>query len=63
MLRGDAITRGLLVAINGRRDVRVILEMASHLPDRPSARQVLRRWVEIADSLRAVAALAMHLPV
>ena len=62
VLRGDAVTRGLLAAIDGHRDVRIILEMASHLPDRPSARQVLHRWVEIAGSLRAVAALAMHLP-
>jgi len=37
-----------------------IFEIAMRLPDRPSARQVQRRWLEAADPLRAVAALAMH---
>ncbi|MFA7249304.1 MAG: class I SAM-dependent methyltransferase [Dehalococcoidia bacterium] len=62
-LGGDAITRRLLGAIDGQRDVASILEAASRLPERPSARQVLRRWVESADALRAVGALSMHLPL
>jgi SAM-dependent methyltransferase len=57
---GDAITRSLLGAIDGVRDVAGIFEIAMRLPDRPSARQVQRRWLEAADPLRAVAALAMH---
>ena len=59
---GDAITRSLLGGIDGRRDVATIFERALALPDRPSARQVQRRWLEAADPLRAAAALAMHLP-
>lgn len=61
-LGGDAITRALLGAVDGTRDVAAILDAAMRLPDRPSARQVQKRWVEAADGLRSVAALAMHLP-
>lgn len=59
---GDAVTRSLLGAIDGARDVAGIFEIAMRLPDRPSARQVQRRWLEAVDPLRAVAAVAMHHP-
>ncbi|MDA0302477.1 MAG: class I SAM-dependent methyltransferase [Chloroflexi bacterium] len=59
---GDAITRSLLGAIDGVRDVAGIFEITMRQPDRPSARQVQRRWLEAVDPLRAVAALAMHRP-
>ena len=59
---GDAITRSLLGSVDGTRDVSSMFAIAMRLPDRPSARQVQRRWVETADALRAAAALAMHLP-
>ncbi len=62
-LGGDAITRSLLRDIDGQRTVGDLFERASHLSDRPSARQVQRRWAEIADPLRAVGALALHLPL
>jgi len=61
-LGGDAVTRTLLGAVDGTRDVAGIMDAATRLPDRPSARQVQKRWLEAADGLRAVAALAMHLP-
>lgn len=60
---GDTVTRALLGAIDGRRNLRSILDVAERLPERPSARNVARRWVEAAGPLRAVAALAMHLPL
>ncbi len=60
---GDAITRSLLGSVDGTRDVATMFEIAARLPDRPSRRQVQRRWVEAADALRAAAALAMHLPM
>ena len=60
VLGGDAITRCLLGGIDGTRTVAELYELAAQLPDRPSARQVQRRWIEIAEPLRAVAALAMH---
>ncbi|MGE3858298.1 MAG: hypothetical protein AB7G21_15200 [Dehalococcoidia bacterium] len=59
---GDPVTRALLGAIDGTRDVATILEVAATLPERPSARSVQKRWLEVADGLRSVAALAMHLP-
>ena len=59
-LGGDAITSSLLRGVDGTRTVADILDEASRLSDRPSPRQVLRRWVEIADGLRAVGALALH---
>ena len=59
---GDTVTRALLGAIDGRRNLRGILDVAERLPERPSARNVARRWAEAAGPLRAVAALAMHLP-
>lgn len=61
-LRGDGLTRALLGAIDGRRDVAGIFEVAARLPERPTATQIRRRWAEVVDPLRAVAALAMHLP-
>ena len=50
------------------RRVRIVRRFAddrvyARLPDRPSPRQVQRRWLEAADALRAAAALAMHLPL
>ena len=59
---GDPVTRSLLGAIDGTRDVASIFEIAMRLPDRPGAGQVRKRWLEAVDPLRAVAALAMHLP-
>ena len=61
-LGGDAVTRALLGAVDGTREVASSLEAATRLPDRPSARLVQKRWLEAADGLRSVAALAMHLP-
>ena len=60
---GDAITRSLLGSIDGTRDVAAMRAITMQLPDRPSERQVLRRWVEAADALRGAGALAMHLPI
>ena len=59
-LGGDAITRALLRGIDGTRTVGDLLATAARLPERPSARQALRRWTEIADALRALGALALH---
>ena len=62
VLGGDPLTRGLLAAIDGRRQVAAILEAGAASPGRPTPGAVARRWTEAADALRAVGALALHRP-
>lgn len=61
-LGGDAITRRLLGAIDGRRTIAAILATGAEAPGRPSLAQVRRRWLELCAPLRAAGALALHGP-
>lgn len=60
VLGGDAITRRLLGAVDGRRTVEAVLAAGAAAPAPPSPTQVRRRWIELCEPLRAVGALALH---
>jgi len=62
VLSGDALNRWLLGAVDGRRSVGAILDGACAAFATQPAAQVRRRWVELCDALREIAALVLYAP-
>jgi 2-polyprenyl-3-methyl-5-hydroxy-6-metoxy-1,4-benzoquinol methylase len=58
-VKGDALGRYFLEAIDGTRSVGEILDGASSVASAVSATNIRKRWVEFATSFRAVAALVL----
>lgn len=62
VLNGDALNRRLLAGVDGRRTVGDILGEAGRALPTLSAEDVRRRWVELCDALREIAALVLYAP-
>lgn len=62
VLNGDALNRRLLGAVDGRRSVGVILGEAGQAFHGQTPEQIRRRWVELCDAMREIAALVLYVP-
>lgn len=62
-LSGDALNRRLLGAVDGHRSVRMILDEAWNAFPAQTSEQVRRRWVELCEAMREIAALVLYSPV
>ncbi len=62
-LNGDALNRRLLGAVDGHRSVRMILDEVWNAFPAQTSEQVRRRWVELCEAMREIAALVLYSPV
>lgn len=62
LVSGDPLNRRLLGAVDGQRTVRAILDDACVAFPGQTAEQVRRRWVELCDAMREIAALVLFQP-
>lgn len=61
-VNGDALNRRLLGEIDGQRTVGAILDAARGAFPAQTADQIRRRWVELCDAMREIAALVLYAP-
>ncbi|RJQ11845.1 MAG: class I SAM-dependent methyltransferase [Dehalococcoidia bacterium] len=62
VLNGDALNRRLLGAVDGRRSVGAILDEVSLAVTTQKPQQILRRWVDLCEAMREIAALVLYAP-
>ncbi len=62
VVNGDPLNRRLLGAIDGHRDVGTILEEAWRAFPAQTPEQIRRRWVELCEGMREIAALVLFRP-
>lgn len=61
-VNGDALNRRLLSAIDGHRPVGAILDTTLGAFPAQTAEQIRRRWVELCNAMREIAALVLYAP-
>ncbi len=62
ILNGDALNRRLLGAVDGHRSVGAILDEVSGVLTTQTPEQIRRRWMELCDAMREIAALVLYAP-
>ncbi len=63
VVNGDALNRRLLGAVDGARSVGSILDEAWNAFPAQTPEQIRRRWVELCEGMREIAALVLYAPV
>jgi SAM-dependent methyltransferase len=62
LVNGDPLNRRLLAAVDGERSVRTILDESRSAFPGQTPEQIRRRWVELCEAMREIAALVLNRP-